>query len=474
MSILKNRLSRLFWLFFEKFGLISLSIVSFLIYAKYLTPEELGLGVLLLSLIEFWGMFLIAIVDSSMIRLKNITKENDGTAFWLLLIVSTLLAAITFGGYYLYFDSSDALWAGLIAVMYLPIQSITRVHIVHLRRQKAFKALANRTLLGKVFGMTVGIWLAMNNFGAFAVVSQATVMAVISTLILLYFERRPLPFFIDFTWAKEQFYIGLPASLKATNSNLYSKGAVIIIETFLGTAAVGFYNFANRLIELPRAAILTSLMAYAHPVFSDRRNRGEELAPFFLLSTKIALLLVIPIFMGLSLIAEPLVAQFFGAKWSPSVPILIGIAALTAFNMYFMFLPSVLIATGQTRLGLKGQISSSILALIFLSLTISEIGLFAVIYALAIRVFVVILVNFYAMSKVLTNIKMPFIKNCAYGTVACLVMWGSVSLTGRFLIFDNHWFTIVSYCAVGAVSYASSYVLMDSGIVAEIKLFFSK
>ncbi|MDP5030965.1 oligosaccharide flippase family protein [Paraglaciecola sp.] len=474
MSLLKTRLSRLFWVFFEKFGLIGLSIISFLVYAQYLTPTELGLGVLLLSLVEFFGMFFVAIIDSSVIRLKEITKENDGTTFWLLFIVSSLIAAVIFAGYYLYFDDVTALWAGLIAVVYLPAQSITRVHILHLRRQKSFKSLANRTLIGKICGMTVGIWLAVSGFGAFAVVSQATVMALVSSFILLYFERRPLPFIIDFKWAKEQFYVGFPGSLKMTNLNLFSKGTIFIIESFLGTAAVGFYNFANRLVELPRTAIITALMGYAHPVFSDKRNRGQALDGFFILSTKIALLFIMPMFVGLGLIAEPLLGALFDDKWLPSVDILIGIAVLTAFNMYFMFLPSVLVATGQNRLGLKGQVTISVIALAYLVLTINDQGLIAVIYALAIRVFGVIAVNFYAMNKVLSNIKMSFLKSCTYSTVSCVVMWFAVKAGMQFVVTDNHWLTILFSIAIAGVSFSVSYFLLDRKISTQIKTFFSK
>ncbi|MDO6838786.1 oligosaccharide flippase family protein [Paraglaciecola chathamensis] len=474
MSVLSTRLNRLFWVFFEKFGLIGLSIISFLVYAKYLTPAELGLGILLMSMIEFWGMFLIAIVDSSMIRLKEITQENDGTTFWLLLIVSTLLAALTFGGYYLYFDDPVALWAGAIAVLYLPIQSVTRLHIVHLRRKKSFKKLANRTIFGKVCGMTVGIWLAMSGFGAFAVVSQSTVMAFVSTTFLLYFERRALPLIIDFKWAKEQFIVGFPASIKVTNLNLYTKGTIFVIESFLGTAAVGFYNFANRLVELPRAAIVTSLMGYAHPVFAAKRNRGESLETFYLLSTKIALLVIMPMFVGLALIAEPLILELFEEKWLPSVDILAGIAVLTAFNMYFMFLPSVLVAAGQTRHGLKGQIFSSILALSVLALTIDDLGLIAVLYALATRVATVIVVNFYAMSKVLVDIKNSFIKSCAFSTLASISMWITTKLVMQLITLNNNWLEMGVCVFVASLTYCCTYFLLDRKIVSEIKTFFSK
>jgi O-antigen/teichoic acid export membrane protein len=452
MSIIRTRLGRLFWIFFEKFGLIGLSIISFFIFANYLTPVQLGLGILLLSAVEFSSVFLIAIVDSSIIRLKSITQENDGTVFWLLFISSSALAALIYGMYYLYFDDGSILLAGLIATLLLPLQAMSRIHIIHLRRNKSFKQLANRTILGKLAGMIVGVYLAIKGYGELAVVAHATIMSAVSTLLLLMSERRRLPLIIDFKWAKEQLVVGLPASLKVLNDDLYTKGTVFVIEGTLGTQALGFYNFANRLIALPRGAILTALMSYAHPVFSGKKNRGDNLTNFFISSTKISLMVVLPMFIGLALVAEPLVDLLFKDKWLPSGQILMGIAVLTSFHLTFLFLPSLLIANGENKLGLKGQIVSSIVALTSLIPLLTYFGLIGVIYALAIRIAIILPVNFYAMSKVAPAAKIEFLTICFKTLVPCLIMAAAMTIVDYSFSLDNI-VNLLVQITVGAITW---------------------
>lgn len=473
MSIARTRLGRLFWVFFEKFGLVGLSIISFFIFANNLTPVELGLGILLLSAVEFSSMFLIAIVDSSIIRLKHITIENDGTAFWLLLIFSFVLATLIYGAYFLYFEETAILIAGLVAVLLLPLQAMSRIHIIHLRRKKAFKQLANRTIFGKLAGMILGIYLAVNGYGEMALVVQATAMAAISTLLLFISERRRFPFVIDFKWALEQLKIGLPASFKVLNTNLYSKGTVFILEGTLGTQAVGFYNFAHRLVELPRSAILTALMSYAHPVFSGKKHNGDNLDDFFLTSTKISMMVVMPMFVGMGLLAEPLIEFLFKDKWLPSVPILMGISILVSLNLIFLFLPSLLLASEKNKLGLKGQILSTIIALLALVPLLNYFGLIGAVYALAIHTMIIMPSNFYAMSKVTSDTKMKFFKILFKAVLSCSVMSAAVTFSNHLLELSGI-VNLIALTAIGALSYAGSYITLNRNLISEIKIFMSK
>ena len=473
MSVARTRLGRLFWVFFEKFSLVSLSIISFFIFANYLSPVELGLGILLLSAVEFSSMFLIAIVDSSIIRLKHITIENDGTAFWLLVIFSFILATLIYGAYFLYFEETTILLAGFVAVLLLPLQAMSRIHIIHLRRKKAFKQLANRTIFGKLAGMVTGIYLAVTGFGEMALVVQATVMAASSTLLLFIAERRQFPFIIDYKWALEQLKIGLPASFKVLNTNLYSKGTVFILEGTLGTQAVGFYNFAHRLVELPRSAILTAIMSYAHPVFSGKKHRGDNLNNFFLTSTKISMMVIMPMFVGLGLLSEPLIELLFKDKWLPAVPILTGISLLVSLNLMFLFLPSLLLANERNKLGLKGQILSTIIALVALIPLLNYFGLIGAVYALAIHTMMIMPVNFYAMSKVTSNTKMTFFAILFKTAISCSVMATAIVFTKYWLELSGI-INLLALTTIAVITYLGSYIALHRNVVSEIKSFISK
>jgi O-antigen/teichoic acid export membrane protein len=474
MSIAASRLLKIFWVFFEKFGLISLSLVSFFIFATYLTPMELGLGILLLSFVGLPNMFIIAIADSSIIRLKHITKENDGTAFWLLLGVSSILAGLIFIACALYFDDPATIFASFVAVLLLPFQVMSRVHVVHLRRRKAFKELANRTIFGKLVGMTVGVYLAVNSYGELSIVAQATVMAAVSTLLIFLSERRALPFVFDFKWSLTQIRVGIPASIKGLSENLYTKGTIFILEGAVGTQAVGFYNFANRLIELPKGAILTALVSYAYTVFSDRKNIGENTDSFFLMSTKFALMIVMPMFVGLAFIAEPIVELLFqNNKWLPSISILIGFSLLTSINLIFLFLPSLLVAHGKNKFGLKGQIFSTLFALLCLIPLLNMFGLLGVVYSFAIRTVLILPVNFYALLKVAPTVSRAFSRICILTLLPCTMMAIALYLTS-YVLSVNNVINVLAQIVIGIVVYVISYLVFNRGAISEIKAFMSK
>lgn len=473
MSLASSRLLKLFWVFFEKFGLISLSIVSFVVFATFLTPVELGLGILLLSVVELPAIFILAIADSSIIRLKHITKENDGTAFWLLLLISGALAILIFAACASYFDEPATILASFVAVLLLPLQAMSRVHIVHLRRRKAFKQLANRTILGKLVGMVVGIYLAINSYGELAIVAQATIMAGVSTTLLLILERRALPLKFEFKWARSQIKAGIPASLKVLTENLYSKGAVFVLEGASGTQAVGFYNFANRIVELPRTAITTALVSYSHPVFAHKNNTGEDTDSFFLMSTKFALMLVMPMFVGLAFIAEPIIGILFQEKWLPSISLLIGISLLASINCIFLFLPSLLIAHGKNKFGLKGQLFSTLVALLCLIPLLDNFGLLGVVYSLVIRTSLMLPVNFYALMKVAPKVYRSFLTICISTILPCIIMASILYSTAHILSVDSI-ITLIAQVVIGVIAYIISYLLFNRNVVSELKTFFSK
>lgn len=473
MSIVSSRLIKLFWVFFEKFGLIILSIVSFFIFATFLTPSELGLGILLLSVVELPAIFIIAIADSSIIRLKHITKENDGTAFWLLLVVSSVFAILIFTACYLYFEDPAALFASFIAVLLLPLQAMSRVHIVHLRRRKAFRELAKRTIIGKLIGMIVGVYLAIHNFGELAIVAQATVMGGVSTALLFMAERRALPFVFDFKWVRVQLCMGIPASLKILDENLFSKGTVFILEGMSGTQSVGFYNFANRLVELPKTAILNALINYAHPVFTDKKNDGQDTIGFFLMSTKLALMIVMPTFVGFVFVADPIVEFAFQDKWLPSIPLLVGLSLLTSVNLIFLFLPSLLLAHGKNQFGVKGHIFSTIVALLCLIPLLNNYGICGVVYAIAIRTLLILPVNLFALFKVAPTALKGFLTTCILTVIPCIVMAFALHF-GSFNINAPGIINIMAQIVIGAFVYAISYRLFNKKVISEIRLFLSE
>ncbi|TKB05211.1 hypothetical protein E5672_03775 [Alteromonas portus] len=466
-----NRILHLFWVFFEKFGLVLLSVFSFLIYAKFLSPEQMGIGILLLAAVEFFAMFVIALVDNSIIRLNKITTQQDGCIFWGLLLVSLIISSLIYLGYLLYFNDNRILLVGFLAVCSLPFQISVRLHIVHMRLKRQFKKLAQRTIFGKILGMLAGIYLAVGGYGDFSIVVQTLVMAISSALMIFVLEPRRLPFDFDKKFIYEQLLVGVPSSIKAINVTLFMKGLVVLIETTLGTAAVGFYNFASRLVELPRTALTSALMGYANPVFSKRRNEGKSINTLFIDSTRFSILLIMPFFVGMSVMSESIIELLFSDKWAPSSLLLQGIAAVTSLNLFFLFLPSTLVALGKTKLGLKGQIFSSAIGLLFTALTVYEYGLIAIIFGLIVRTISSNIVNFYVLKKVLDITFFEFIKCFTTPITGAISIVVSIAISREILVVHSLLLETTIEVIIGMLAYLLSVFLMNKKVVKEFKIF---
>ncbi len=471
MITANNRIIHLFWVFFEKFGLVFLSIFSFLIYAKFLSPEQMGIGILLLAAVEFFAMFVISLVDNSIIRLDKITTQQDGCIFWALLLVSLILSSLTYLGYLLYFNDNRILLIGFLAVCSLPFQISVRLHIVHMRIKRQFKKLAQRTIFGKVLGMLAGIYLAIYGYGDFSIVVQTLVMAISSAFMIFVLEPRRLPFNFDRKFIYEQLRVGVPSSIKAINVTLFMKGLVVLIETTLGTAAVGFYNFASRLVELPRTALMSALMGYANPVFSKRKNEGKSINTLFIDATRFSALLIMPFFIGMSVMAEPIIELLFSNKWAPSSLLLQGIAAVTSLNLFFLFLPSSLVALGKTKLGLKGQLFSSAIGLLFITLTINEYGFTAIIIGLIVRTISNNIVNFYVLKKILDITFLEFSKCLIAPIIGAISIVVSITLSREVLVVHSLLLKTTIEVFIGILAYLLPMLLMNKKVVKEFKIF---
>ena len=194
----KHRIIRLLWIFFEKFGLVFLSIFSFFIYAHLLLPEELGQGALVLGVVELITLIFTSTVDSSFVRLDKVSTKQDATLFWAGNLFSLSSMALINIGTFIYTTNPEIRLLMAVASTLLLLQMASRVYVAHMRRSGNFKALAMRTLLGKIVGMAVGIGAAYYGMGAWAIVLQAISMQFIATSMLMMGDKRALPIFIDF------------------------------------------------------------------------------------------------------------------------------------------------------------------------------------------------------------------------------------------------------------------------------------
>ncbi|WP_339502865.1 hypothetical protein [Pseudomonas silesiensis] len=76
-----HRLVKLIWIFTEKFGLIFLSMITFVAYARLMSPAELGVGTVIIVIVEMFGILYSSILEDPLVRLERLEEKHICTAF---------------------------------------------------------------------------------------------------------------------------------------------------------------------------------------------------------------------------------------------------------------------------------------------------------------------------------------------------------------------------------------------------------
>ncbi|MFO0755659.1 MAG: oligosaccharide flippase family protein [Byssovorax sp.] len=119
------------------------------------------------------------------------------------------------------------------------------------------------------------------------------------------------------TWerTKALFSFGLPMSLAALANVGSRRWDNVLIARHFGGSTQGIYNLAYNLADLPATQLGETIGDVLVPSFAQIEN-DEERKKAFLLSTRIMVLIVAPLAVGLAMISRALVYTLFTDRWS--------------------------------------------------------------------------------------------------------------------------------------------------------------
>ena len=359
-----KRFINIFWLFFEKFGLILLSFCSFIAFAFFLTPAQLGLGALVIVISELVGSFYNAIFENPLVKRNCQSRSELSCVFWfggVTSLVTMLLVSLLF---YL-IDGDNPIWQMLVlSALSVSVSSLSRPFIAFYRCKMEYKRLALRTIWGKVIGAVSAITAAYYGAAEWSLIIQLTVMNSIALFVLMLSDSS----FIYEKPTMSNFYSivkeGLSIGLRKLFSGLFGRGLFFIISAVSDASTVGYYSFGRRVVELPSKALRTALTSYSLPVFAKRTDRITVLSKLYFELNICLLLLLFPCFVFFGLIGRELIPFLFGSKWEGAMDFLCLFAFVAGVQLLDCFSQSLQAAFGQSKIGIKADLLKTVILLI--------------------------------------------------------------------------------------------------------------
>ena len=184
-----------------------------------------------------------------------------------------------------------------------------------LRRQLAYRALAIRTVLGVIAGGIVGMTMALNDFGAWSLVGQRLTEVGINSVTAFTaagWTPKRWPRRGDFALLRG---LGPRVVLLRSMTLIIAQTPTVALGLFAEPRAAGLFAFAWRLVEIVRSLIVRPMQGVAQSVIAAMRRQHAATDEFLLDLSNLAAWATFPAFVGLALIADPLIEVLLGQDW---------------------------------------------------------------------------------------------------------------------------------------------------------------
>lgn len=347
-----------FWSMLGQASGQGLSLILFLVIARFVSKESFGVVAVSLALIEFVRRMTIDPIALAVNANPEATERDYDACFTLIILVSTFLtfAIFSLAGPIAKLIGSPEIADALRAISLIMVaMGLWRTHEAWLARHLKFRALALRSIVSVAAGGLTGIWMAVNGYGIWSLVGQQLTISIVAvSLLWMVTPWRP-----SFVFAPHSFRLNLRQSrfisISAFWNSLSTDADIFFISSLSGPSAAGAYNAGKRILLAANLMLVNAISAVTLPALSNAGSRKAQQATF-LGGIELSSALTAPAFMGIAVTAPAIVGVILGPTWQDVAPILTALALSGYLLSLSQFATSVLLV--EQRSGLDSVCSA--------------------------------------------------------------------------------------------------------------------
>jgi len=133
----------------------------------------------------------------------------------------------------------------------------------------------------------------------------------------------------------------------------YTTADFAVVGRVAGLSALGLYQFAWNVAQLPGEKLGNVLQSVVGPFFGSIGDDAAKLRHYFLVFSEFLAAIMLPALCGFALVSPVAVPLIFGTKWASAVPIMQILVVSAAIGSISLLAHHVLGATGQAEFGKK-------------------------------------------------------------------------------------------------------------------------
>ncbi|PKM90638.1 MAG: flippase [Firmicutes bacterium HGW-Firmicutes-10] len=372
--------SSLLWKFLERVGTQGITFVVQIILARLLLPEEYGIVAIINVFIILANILVQSGLNSALVQKKDADETDFSTVFFLSIFISILLYLILFlfsiniADFY---NNSKLVLIIRVLSLVLIAGAVNSVQIAYISKNLLFKKLLTSSITASSISGIIGIIMALYGWGVWALVLQQLLNQFLITLILWYKVRWRPHFRFSIDRLKLMFSFGWKLLVSSLLNTLYNDMRTLVIGKVFSASTLGYYNRGKQFPGLIIDNINGSIQAVLLPALSSRQDNLDRVKNLTRKSISISTFIVLPIIIGLAVVAEPMVHIILTDKWLPAVPFIQIYCIIFALRPIQSAHVQAINSLGRSDIFLKIEITRTIFGLIILFISI-PFGVFAI------------------------------------------------------------------------------------------------
>lgn len=344
------------WTLAERLSVQMMQFITGIVLARLLAPDDYGMVGLLSIFLGVAQLFIDSGFTNALVRKKDKNSTDYSTVFYFNIVVSLLL----YGILYLcapfisrFYNLEDLTPITRIISLTVIINGFCIVQTAKFTSEFNFKAQALASIMSVLGSGTLGILMAYNDYGVWALVWQSVSMAGIRMVSLWIMSDWKPEFVFSLTSFKEMFSFGSRLLVSGFIHTIYTNLYTLSIGKVFNKTDVGLYNRANMYGLLPYEVYCQVVNKVIFPILVEKQDDNKLLVSSYQKMMKLSMFFYVPLMFGVAVLSAPLLEALIGAKWLPCAPLLTVLCLGYAISPLSILNQNLLYVKGRSDITLK-------------------------------------------------------------------------------------------------------------------------
>jgi lipopolysaccharide exporter len=315
---------------------IIVSLVLIAVMSRLMTPAEIGLSVIGLSVTTMVFSLREFVTSDFLIQLETVERQDVCTARTVMLCFTSflglvlLLASPTLARFY---DNETLKLFLSLTIAAAVIESLAAPNLSLIRRDMEFGTVTLIDTVRILVNALATVGFAVFDWGVMSFAIGALVSSIAATGLALMSRRLWWSFIPSFKSIQALTQFGRYRGATSVVDRFYDALPMVMLGSLMSSAAVGQYNRGVTISNLPDRLVLSSVFSVAFPALAAGVRDKVDIKKSYLRALSFITVVYWPALLMVSIIADPIVHVVLGNGWNDVIPI----ARLLTLSSIFFF-----------------------------------------------------------------------------------------------------------------------------------------